>query len=208
STTAGFLQRNRRADVVPTRKRADSVGAGAGNNRPPEDCPLGTRLSGSRFGLVLHPVKSVAEEKWHGNQLLNENGTAVTPGAAAKKSEPLLRRYFYDTLASYLALYIRPEDRVIEIAPGGSFLGKRFANYRALPSGAAPGRAAGRLHFVERNHPLRKRYRADAGATANLPARFGADIVRLLQHVMETACAFRLDSRHPQPHSGTELDRP
>ncbi len=85
----------------------------------------------------MHPVKSIAEEKWHGNQLLNENGAAVTPGATAEKSEPLLRRYFYDTLASYLALYIRPEDRVIEIAPGRSFLGKRFANYRALPSVAA-----------------------------------------------------------------------
>ncbi|MES4785937.1 MAG: hypothetical protein C4294_09095, partial [Nitrospiraceae bacterium] len=94
-------------------------------------------MSGSRFGLVLHPVKSIAEKKWHGNRLLDQNSAAVTPRTAAEKSEPLLRRYFYDTLASYLALYIRPEDRVIEIAPGGSFLGKRFANYRALPSVAA-----------------------------------------------------------------------
>jgi len=28
-----------------------------------------------------------------------------------------MRRYFYDTLASYLSLYIRPEDQVIEIEP-------------------------------------------------------------------------------------------
>jgi GT2 family glycosyltransferase len=48
-----------------------------------------------------------------------------------------MRRYFYDTLASYLSLYIRPEDHVIEIEPRSKGLGKRFRNYRAVSSVAA-----------------------------------------------------------------------
>ena len=48
-----------------------------------------------------------------------------------------MRRYFYDTLASYLSLYIRPEDHVIEIEPRSKGLGKRFTNYRAVSSVAA-----------------------------------------------------------------------
>jgi hypothetical protein len=48
-----------------------------------------------------------------------------------------MRRYFYDTLASYLSLYIRPEDHVIEIKPRSKGLGKRFTNYCAVSSVAA-----------------------------------------------------------------------
>lgn len=55
----------------------------------------------------------------------------------SKESEGLLRRYFYDTLASYLSLYIRPDDQVIEIQARGRGLGKRFTNYKAVPSVAA-----------------------------------------------------------------------
>jgi len=43
-----------------------------------------------------------------------------------------MRRYFYNSLASYLSLYIRPENTVVEIAPPTEGLGARFANYRAV----------------------------------------------------------------------------
>jgi GT2 family glycosyltransferase len=58
---------------------------------------------------------------------------SITP----KKSESPMRRYFYDSLASYLSLYIRPENTVVEIAPLSGGLGGRFANYRAVSSVAA-----------------------------------------------------------------------
>ena len=48
-----------------------------------------------------------------------------------------MRRYFYDSLASYLSLYIRPENTVVELAPRSEGLGARFANYRTVSSVAA-----------------------------------------------------------------------
>jgi hypothetical protein len=45
-----------------------------------------------------------------------------------------MRRYFYNSLASYLSLYIRPENTVVEIAPLSEGLGGRFANYRSVLS--------------------------------------------------------------------------
>jgi hypothetical protein len=48
-----------------------------------------------------------------------------------------MRRYFYNSLASYLSLYIRPENTVVEIAPLSEGLGGRFANYRSVLSVAA-----------------------------------------------------------------------
>jgi hypothetical protein len=56
---------------------------------------------------------------------------------AAKNRESLMQRYFYNSLASYLSLYIRPENTVVEIAPRSEGLGARFANYRAVSSVAA-----------------------------------------------------------------------
>jgi hypothetical protein len=53
---------------------------------------------------------------------------------APQNRETLIRRYFYDSLASYLSLYIRPENTTVEIAPLGEELGTRFANYRAVSS--------------------------------------------------------------------------
>lgn len=52
---------------------------------------------------------------------------------ASERREPAMRRYFYDTLASYLSLYVRPEDVVVEINPLSKGLGERFTNYRAIP---------------------------------------------------------------------------
>ena len=37
--------------------------------------------------------------------------------SAFKRKESAIRRYFYDTLASYLSLDIRPEDQIVEIDP-------------------------------------------------------------------------------------------
>jgi hypothetical protein len=45
-----------------------------------------------------------------------------------------MRRYFYNSLASYLSLYIRPENTVVEIAPRSEGLGERFLNYRSVSS--------------------------------------------------------------------------
>ena len=45
-----------------------------------------------------------------------------------------MRRYFYDSLASYLSLYVRAEDQVVEIDPRSNGLACRFANYRAVSS--------------------------------------------------------------------------
>jgi GT2 family glycosyltransferase len=54
--------------------------------------------------------------------------------ALAKTSESAMRRYFYDTLASYLSLYVRPEDEILEIDPRSADLGRRFSNYKAVAS--------------------------------------------------------------------------
>jgi GT2 family glycosyltransferase len=61
------------------------------------------------------------------------NAKSVAP----ENRESLMRRYFYNSLASYLSLYIRPENTVVEIAPPSEGLGARFANYRAISSVAA-----------------------------------------------------------------------
>ena len=45
-----------------------------------------------------------------------------------------MRRYFYNSLASYLSLYVRPQDEVVEIRPLSDSLGKQFARYRAVSS--------------------------------------------------------------------------
>jgi GT2 family glycosyltransferase len=54
--------------------------------------------------------------------------------ALAEASESPMRRYFYDALASYLSLYVRPEDEILEINPHSTGLGRRFSNYKAVSS--------------------------------------------------------------------------
>jgi hypothetical protein len=54
--------------------------------------------------------------------------------ALAKASESPMRRHFYDALASYLSLYVRPEDEILEIDPRSAGLGGRFSNYKAVAS--------------------------------------------------------------------------
>ncbi len=53
-----------------------------------------------------------------------------------KKSESAMRRYFYDSLAADLSLYVRPEDEIVEIDARSAGLGERFANYKAVSSAA------------------------------------------------------------------------
>jgi len=45
-----------------------------------------------------------------------------------------MRRYFYKSLASYLSLYVRPQDEVVEIGPRSESLRKHFTRYRAVAS--------------------------------------------------------------------------
>jgi GT2 family glycosyltransferase len=63
--------------------------------------------------------------------------TSSGKSVAPKNRESLMRRYFYDSLASYLSLYIRPENTLVEVAPLSQDLGARFANYRAVSTFAA-----------------------------------------------------------------------
>jgi hypothetical protein len=70
-------------------------------------------------------------------QLSDPEGAPVARSVTRKESESMLRRYFYDTLASYLSLYIRPADQVVEIEPRSTGLGERFANYQSVSSVAA-----------------------------------------------------------------------
>ena len=58
---------------------------------------------------------------------------------AFKGRESAVRRYFYDSLAAYLSLYVRPEDEIVEIDPRTKGLATRFARYRAVPTVAAFG---------------------------------------------------------------------
>ena len=51
---------------------------------------------------------------------------------APKTKDSATRRYFYKSLASYLSLYVRPQDEVVEIDPRSDSLGKYFARYRAV----------------------------------------------------------------------------
>jgi glycosyltransferase involved in cell wall biosynthesis len=67
-------------------------------------------------------------------QIAGSECTTCTHSAISKGRESAMRRYFYNTLAAYLSLYIRPEDQIVEIAPRSAGLGQRFANYRAASS--------------------------------------------------------------------------
>ena len=68
--------------------------------------------------------------------VLDFAGTAGDDSIAPKR-ESAMRRYFYNCLASYLSLYIRPENTVVEIAPRSEGLSMRFTKYRAVSSVAA-----------------------------------------------------------------------
>jgi len=57
---------------------------------------------------------------------------SITPGVPASSKPSAIRRYFCDTLASYLALYVRPQDEILEIDPRSAGLGERFLNYKAV----------------------------------------------------------------------------
>jgi len=67
-------------------------------------------------------------------QIAGSECAPCTHSAISKGRESAMRRYFYNTLAAYLSLYIRPEDQIVEIAPRSAGLGQRFAKYRAPSS--------------------------------------------------------------------------
>jgi GT2 family glycosyltransferase len=56
--------------------------------------------------------------------------------ATPRAKDSAIRRYFYNSLASCLSLYVRPEDEIVEISPYSGDLGTRFANYRSVSSAA------------------------------------------------------------------------
>src|SRR5204863_7435540 len=77
------------------------------------------RLFATRFGLLSRSpnVKTITEKFEDTPSLSGSESVSGEHSVLSKKSESGLRRYFYDTLASYLSLYIRPKDRVVEIEP-------------------------------------------------------------------------------------------
>jgi GT2 family glycosyltransferase len=93
----------------------------------------------ARFGLISRSpnVKTIAGKFQDTRALSGSEKVSSEQSVLSKKRESALRRYFYDTLASYLSLYIRPEDRVVEVEPRSKGLGERFANYEAVSSVAA-----------------------------------------------------------------------
>jgi len=86
-------------------------------------------------------VSSETDERHQAAYLTRASDDA---SAHAKTSESAMRRYFYDALASYLSLYIRPEDQVIEIEARSKGVGERFTNYKAVPNVAALKATEGR----------------------------------------------------------------
>jgi GT2 family glycosyltransferase len=56
----------------------------------------------------------------------------IAPTIRASRKESAMRHYFCSALASYLALYVRPQDEIIEIDPRSAGLGERFLNYKAV----------------------------------------------------------------------------
>ena len=82
-------------------------------------------------------MKTIAEKFEDTPSLSGSESVSREHSVLSKKSESGLRRYFYDTLASYLSLYIRPTDQVVEIEPRSTGLGERFANYQSVSSVAA-----------------------------------------------------------------------
>ena len=77
-------------------------------------------------------MKTFAEKFEDTPSLSGSESVSGEHSVLSKKSESGLRRYFYDTLASYLSLYIRPKDQVVEIEPRGKGIGERFANYQSV----------------------------------------------------------------------------
>ena len=64
----------------------------------------------------------------------------ITPAVRAVRKPSAIRDYFNKSLASYLELYVRPQDEVVEIEPRSAGLGEWFSNYRAV-SGVAEFKA-------------------------------------------------------------------
>jgi len=79
-------------------------------------------------------VKTTAEKGENKRQLVSSEGASGTQPIFSETRESAMRRYFYDSLASYLSLYVRAEDQVVEIDPRSNGLACRFANYRAVSS--------------------------------------------------------------------------
>jgi len=96
-------------------------------------------LFATRFGLISRSpnVKTITEKFEETPSLSGSESVSGEHSVLSKKSASGLRRYFYDTLASYLSLYIRPTDQVVEIEPRSTGLGERFANYQSVSSVAA-----------------------------------------------------------------------
>lgn len=78
-------------------------------------------------------LKAAAKTE-HEHQVTDGKDASRWDSGILKQKESAIRRYFYDSLAAYLSVYVRPEDEIVELDPRSAGLGVRFANYRAVPS--------------------------------------------------------------------------
>jgi GT2 family glycosyltransferase len=58
----------------------------------------------------------------------------MTPTIRVSRKRSAMRGYFCSALASYLALYVRPQDEIVEMDPRSAGLGEQFLNYKAVSS--------------------------------------------------------------------------
>jgi hypothetical protein len=107
-------------------------------------------LTLSNFTLTSFPNRMMSPDS---NKRFHAVSSKYAPAGsppAFKERESAVRRYFYDSLAAYLSLYVRPEDEIVEIDPPTKGLATRFARYRAVPTVAA----FGAIHYPRPDYVL------------------------------------------------------
>ena len=129
-----------------------------------------------------------------------------------------MRSYFYRLLAKYIGLYVRPEDRLVELDPSSDDLAPHFPTREALPAeafvaaasgGAREGSASapdyvllnGVLHYQRDIQGYLDRLRPCL-ADEDAPGRY------LLQQPLEAPDEARHYLRPPQQDPRAELARP
>src|SRR6266567_6432997 len=90
-----------------------------------------------RVNLRSLNMRTVADKGRDTRQFSDTGSASDSQSVVSKKRASAMQRYFYKSLASYLSLYVRPEDEIVEIEPRSAGLGERFLNYKAISSVAA-----------------------------------------------------------------------
>jgi hypothetical protein len=94
-------------------------------------------LTLNNFTLTSFPNRMMSADSNKQFHSVSLKYASAGSAPAFEGKESAVRRYFYDSLAAYLSLYVRPEDEIVEIDPRTKGLATRFARYRAVPTVAA-----------------------------------------------------------------------